>query len=57
MKQHNSEISAAIILGEFTCPDPEFCPRGSNSDIVIFLADEGREYPDTTKSRPSSGAI
>ena len=29
-----------------------FCQRGSNFDI-IFLVDEGREYPNTTVSRPS----
>ena len=35
----------------------KFCQRGSNSDVVFFvffLADEGREDPNSTKNGPSS---
>ena len=31
----------------------KFCQRGSNSDN-LFLVDEGREDPNTTKTGPSS---
>ena len=37
---------------QVTCADPEFCQRESNFDNV-FLVDEERDDPNTTKSWPS----
>ena len=31
----------------------KFCQRGSNSDNVVFLVDERKEDPNTTKIMPS----
>ena len=32
----------------------KFCQRGPNSSLTIFLVDEGRVDPNTTKSGPLS---
>ena len=39
-----------------TCGSRKFFQRGSNSDNVIFLVDEGRKDPNAAISGPSSVA-
>ena len=39
------------------CGSSKFFRRGSISDNVFLLSDEGREDPNSAKSRPSCGAL
>ena len=47
------QMIATSVPSMLACADPDFFQRGSNFDYV-FLVDERREDPNTTKSGPSS---
>ena len=63
LQRFYSLFVVALIIWDGFVRDPrlrgsrKFCQRGSNFFSFFFLVDEGREYPNTTKSghyRPAS---